>query len=398
MTTLSQYFLANPFGTAVSFVLLLLLWAVLCLPPVIGILYLFYFLFTLPMRRNERARLFLDLLALGLKDGRNPEATVLEAAASRDRAMGVRFHLLAAHLQTGLRFSDALDKVPRLLPPQIRAMLKAGERIGDLAKVLPACRQLLNDGVSQVRGALNYLVILAFCVTPLTIFIPLMIRVKVLPAFQQIFANMTEGAFPAFTRFVFGLSQSGLLFAVQSAFILLIWLAALAYVGGPRLRGWLQRVLPRLTDGLLCRLPWRHKRLQRDFSAMLAVLLDVGVPEAEAVTLAAETTANSTFTRRAAKTRQLLNDGVKLPDALRVMDDSGELQWRLANALHRHGGFLHALTGWHEALDARAFQLEQSVAQVATTSLVLLNGVVVASIVIAVFLLLINLLNEAVLW
>jgi type II secretory pathway component PulF len=396
MTTLSQFFHADPVGTVVGFVLLLLLYAVLCLPLAGGVLYLFYFLLTLPMRRNERARLFLDLLELGFKDGRTPEAAIMGVSASRDPAMGVRFHLLAAHLETGLRIGDALGKVPRLLPPQIRAMLKAGERIGDVAKVLPACRQLLRDGVSQVRGALNYLVILTFCTTPFTVFVPVFIRVRILPMYQQVFAEMTEGPLPAFSRLVFA---SGHVFlAVQIAFLGLLWFALLAYVGGPRLRGWLRNRLPDATDWALSHIPWRRKRLQRDFSTMLSVLLDAEVPETEAVALAAESTGNNSIVHRAAKTRALLKDGIKLPDAIRAMDDSGELQWRLTNALHRRGGFLRALTGWHEALDARAFQLEQTAAQVASTSLVLLNGVIVAGIVIAVFLMFINLLNEAVLW
>jgi hypothetical protein len=74
------------------------------------------------------------------------------------------------------------------------------------------------------------------------------------------------------------------------------------------------------------------------------------------------------------------------------------LQWRLANALRRGAGFVRALTGWHEALDAKAFQLEQSAAQVTTTVLVLINGLIVASFMIAVFLVLITLINTAALW
>jgi type II secretory pathway component PulF len=42
------------------------------------------------------------------------------------------------------------------------------------------------------------------------------------------------------------------------------------------------------------------KKLQRTFSAMLAVLLDGGVPEAEAVRLAGDCTANEICRRRAA--------------------------------------------------------------------------------------------------
>ena len=122
------------------------------------------------------------------------------------------------------------------------------------------------------------------------------------------------------------------------------------------------------------------------------------MPEAEAISLAAESTGNVLITGRAVKVRRLLAEGVKLPEAIRLMDDSKELQWRLTNALRRGGGFLQALAGWHEALDARAFQLEQTAAQITTTVLVLLNGAIVASVVIAIFLVFIKLTNEAALW
>jgi type II secretory pathway component PulF len=153
-----------------------------------------------------------------------------------------------------------------------------------------------------------------------------------------------------------------------------------------------------MVDRILYRLPWRRKRLQRDFSSMLAVLLDSEVPEVEAVSLAAESTANTVVRRRAAKVCALLDSGVKLPLAIRALDDSGELQWRLTNALQRGRGFLRALKGWHESLDAKAFQLEQASAQTATSVVVLLNGLLVAAVVIAMFLALIAILNGALLW
>jgi hypothetical protein len=80
------------------------------------------------------------------------------------------------------------------------------------------------------------------------------------------------------------------------------------------------------------------------------------------------------------------------------MDDSGELRWRLTNALQHGRDFVRALAGWHEALDAKAFQQEQAAAQFTTTALVLFNGVIVASIVAAVFLALTNLMMEVALW
>jgi hypothetical protein len=70
----------------------------------------------------------------------------------------------------------------------------------------------------------------------------------------------------------------------------------------------------------------------------------------------------------------------------------------LSNALQRGSGFLRALAGWHEALDAKAFQLEQAAAQLTTSALVLFNGLVVAMVVVAVFGALVHLINWLVLW
>lgn len=395
--TLQQLFSSGLLPAAVTVALLFVAYLLLGLLPICGATYLIYFLFTLPLRRNERARMFLDLLELGLKEGRSPEAAITGAAASRDRSLGARFHLLAAYLEQGMRLASALEQVPRLVPPQIRAMLKTGERIGDMAKVLPACRQLLKDGVSQVRGALNYLILVVFALTPAMVVVPLVFRIQVLPKFNEVFAGMLAGRpLPAFTRLVFGLNSFSTF--IQVGIVSLIMVLALAYLGGPRLHGWLHRAMPGLQDWLLCRLPWRRKRLQRDFSTMLALLLDAEVPEAEALSLAAESTGNVIIVRRAESARQLLTEGVKLPEAIGVMDDGGELKWRLANALKRGGGFLRALAGWHEALEARAFQLEQAAAQITTTVLVLFNGLIVASIVIAVFLVFVMLINEGALW
>jgi len=388
---------SDPLQAIASLVLAFVIYLLLGLVPLCGLVYVIYFLVTLPLRRNERARLFLDLLELGLQEGRTPEVAVTGAAASHDRSLGVRFHLLAAHIEGGLRLSQALEQVPRLLPEQVRAMLITGERIGDIRKVLPACRLLLRDSISQVRGALNYLILLAFAAVPAVVFVPVILKIYVMPKFQDVFAGMLEGqSLPAFTRLVFG--GSTFTTVIQLGVVGVIGLATLAYIGGPRLHGWIHRAFPGAQDWLLFRLPWRHKRLQRDFSAMLAVLLDAEVPEAEAVNLAAQSTANLTIIRRAEKVRSLLQQGVKLPEAIRALDNSRELQWRLSNALKRGAGFVRALTGWHEALDAKAFQLEQVAAQVTTTILVLVNGLIVASFMIAVFLALITLINGTSIW
>jgi type II secretory pathway component PulF len=363
--------------------------------PACGSVYLLYFLFTLPMRRNERARMVLDCLELGLRQGRTPELALTSIAESRDRSFGARFYLLAEHLRAGRRLSEALLLVPRLLPPQVIAMLRAGERVGDIAKVLPACRQVLRDGTSQVRGALNYVILVVFVASPALVLVPIFFNIYVMPKYNEVFSQISGAQLPAFTRVV--LSQSTTFTLIQLAALLFIWLAVLAYLGGPRLRRWIAKIAPGLPDRIDLWLPWRWRRAERDFSTILGILLDTGIAESEAVTIAAQATGNSVITNRSAATLDALRQGVKLPEALKAIDRSGELRWRIANAAHG-GGFTRALAGWQASLDAKAFQLEQSAAQIATSVLVLVNGVVVGCFVISIFLALVRMLNAAPLW
>ena len=137
--------------------------------------------------------------------------------------------------------------------------------------------------------------------------------------------------------------------------------------------------------------PWRRKRLERDFSVLLAILLDSGMPEERAVTLAAEGTANGRFRARAAAGVAELRRGVKLTEAVAGMDDTGEFRWRLANAAAGPAQFAAALTGWHETLEARAFRQEQVFAQTTGSVLVLVNGLFVGTLAVGIFQTLISL-------
>lgn len=361
-------------------------------------LYGVYWLLSMPLRRRERARLFLDLLETGLNDGHAPERIIVDAARTNDRMLGLHFHSLAAHIEHGLRLPEALSRVPRLLPPEVAAMLRAGAEVGDLRRVLPACRQAINDAVSQTRGAINYLALTVFILLPAVPVLTWMFSIFVLPKFEMLAQDMGGGPLPAFTQLVFGLRFPFVVLQLLAMFAL--QLLVLCYIAGPHLRQPL-RSLPLLggaIDWLLWQLPWRRKRMQRDFATMLALLLDANVPEPKALRMAAETTSNSLFMRRAEVAAGQLARGVALPEALRRLDGHREFEWRLANAARGTSGFMAALRGWFEALDAKAFQQEQAAAQTFTTAVVLWNGLLVGAFVFAVFLFLTSLIETATLW
>ena len=359
-----------------------LLWCVLIMLPVGACSVLLHFLLSLPMQRRDRARFFLDLLETAIERGLAIEPAILSAAASRDRVMGVRFYMVAAQIENGARFTEALDKVPDFLPPQVNAMLRAGDKLGDLKKVLPACREVLRVAPDTVRSSMHYMVAMLLVFAPIAVWMITLLMLFVVPKFKDVAAGVGVKVWPM-TNFVFAIAPQIVWFEIVLFVVLLS--VAIFYIGGPGMVRWGQfRNFP-VVDWVAWQIPWQRKKLLRTFSAMLAVLLDGGVPEAEAVRLAGESTANEICRRRTQRVLAALQNGVKLDDAVKKFDDDGEFHWRLTNAVHAQGGFLAALRGWHAALDAKAFQQEEVATHTLTSGLVILNGVIVGLVATAMF-------------
>jgi type II secretory pathway component PulF len=359
----------------------LLHWVLPVLLPVGVLAAAAYYLISRPLHREERARFLLDLIESALEQGQPVEHYIVSLAQTRDGSLGTRFYLLAAHLEQGRTLGEALEKVPGLGPPQLAAMLGVGERLGDYGRVLPACRELLHDGLSEARAVINYQVVFAFILNPvIAVGLPF-VAAKVAPIFVDISSSLGIRLMPGFAFIVHVLP---LLCVLQLLLVLAFYFFAVLFLGGPRLVSWLEgRLLP-AADWLWLRAPWRRKRLQCDFSAMLALLLDAHLPEEQAVTLAALSTANAAFIRLGRRAVEGLRAGMKLPDALQCIDDTGEFGWRMKNAGHGGGRFFLALRGWHEWLHARAYQQEQAAAQTISTGLVLLNAASVALVAVLV--------------
>ena len=367
-------------------------YAVLILLPGGAFSVLLHFLLSMPMRRRDRALFFLDLLETVVNRDQSVERAIVSAAENHDRAIGVRYFMVAAHIEGGARLGEALEKVPTFLPPQVNAMLRAGEKLGDLKKVLPACREVLRIAPDTVRTTMNYMVAILLLFAPIAVWLISLLMIYVVPKFKEVAADSGVQIWPL-SQFVLAITPQLVTFEICIFAVLMA--VALVYIGGPGFVRWFQfRNVP-VVDWITWRIPWKQKKLLRAFSAMLAVLLDGGVPEGEAVRLAGESTANEICRHRAQRVVASLEKGVKLDDAVRAFDGSGEFHWRLTNATHAHAGFLNALRGWHEALDAKAFQQEETATHALTSGLVILNGLVVALIATAMFGILIAILRGA---
>jgi len=362
-----------------------LLWLLLIFGPLIGSLWIGYELFTLRLRRQERAHIFLDILETTLDKGLSLEETIISISEKREASLGIHFHLLAFYLKDGLSLGDAIGKARLLLPSQVTAMIQTGLKIGDVHKVFPACRQLTKDALSQTRGVANYLLLFAFLAFPINLLITFAITTSVIPLLKSICSGMLDTAPQGLIVLD---SYSDAILAWQVFLFIVIWVLTFAYIDGFRTFAWLDRWFSPLNQRVIYGLPWRRKRFQRDFASILSVLIDAGVSESDAITLAADCTGNIYFRRRAAGSVDGLRRGLKLTEAVALVDDSGEFRWRLVNAIK----------GWLECLDAKAFQQQQAVSQLVTTGVVLVNGLVVGLIVVSVFSILVFIIEGALLW
>lgn len=360
----------------------------------IVVVFVICFCMTAPARRNERARLFLDLLQTALDSGQSPERAIVAISDTHEASVSAHFHLLAAYIEEGATLAQGLDRANRFLPPGVAEVVKIGASENSLPRLLPAARAMLDDIRVRLRGAMNYVVIFLLVMVPAAcVFLP-MLSWFIWPRLREIMIDM-EIPVPALTTLVFDHFDSGLL--LEGFLLALILFFAFFYVGGRNVTGWM-RFFGSAPDRLLLCLPWRRRRAQRDFASVLAVLLDAGLDETRAVELAGKATANRVFQKRAGRVVGKLREGLPLPEALRAIESENEFQWRWQCALRSGQGFFTALRGWHEALESRAFQQEQIAAHAITTVVVLLNGALVALIMSAVFAILIALINEGTLW
>lgn len=361
----------------------------------------------------EETELFLDTIEAGIADGLGVGNALAGLAEQHGRAVSPAWRRVAADLQAGRSLTDALDRNPELLPAPIAGLLKTGEVSGEWRAVLAGARQWLQrpkpgelpcyagseaDASVPARlslwshGVMFNAVLMALfggAVTWLlgaTVFGTIAVSMRGLDMEPPAVLVLVRDWYPA-------------VMAVQAVCTAGMVMLALACLGGPRLGLWLERLAPARARSWLQALPWRRRRAVRDFSVMLAALLDAGANE-EAALRQAATWTDSTGPLRAGAEAAVaeLRVGVWLPEALRHLDGDEELHWRTTLAVTRAGGFGEALRGWQESLEARAQQQEAMAGGAVLLWGELANGLLVALLAGTVFGVLVVMADMTWLW
>src|SRR6267143_593382 len=115
---------------------------------------------------------------------------------------------LALAIEGGSTFSEALAQHPKVFNRLYVNMVKAGELGGVLEVVLTRLSEFM-EKAQKIKGRVIAAMFYPVAVLVVATAILIILMVKVVPSFKQVFEGMLEGAsLPAFTRLVLGISEA----------------------------------------------------------------------------------------------------------------------------------------------------------------------------------------------
>ncbi len=281
----------------------------------------------------------------------------------------------------GRRLADAMAREPKSFPPLYRAMVSAGESSGTLPEILERLARL-QERQAEMRGklvsALAYPVVLAI----VAVLVVAALMIAVVPRVVEQFDDVGQ-QLPLLTRIIMGIS----------AFLANWWWIMLLVLGGGAVAGWylLKRPEVRLwADALVLRLPFLG-RLLRDLHAArmartLSTMIESRLPVIEGLKLTAGTVHNRVLRRATDQLIEAIRGGGSLSGALGRAGVFPPLLVYLAATGESSGQLDVMLARAAETLERDFDTFTATVLSLLEPAIIVIMGVIVATIVLAILL------------
>lgn len=285
-------------------------------------------------------------------------------------------------VESGTNFTAAVGRQSAVFSPLFVSMVRAGEASGHLAEVLDRLAIYLEKRASLQRKIRTACVYPGIVVTMALVITGILV-LTVIPAFKEIFSTL-GAQLPLPTRILVAVSD----FA-RSFFLPILLLLG---TGGFLLRRWIRRSARAQMglDRMLLRLPLIgpivRKVVIAKFSRTLATLTRSGVQILLALEIVSETAGNRVVTEAVLKVRTSIREGENIarplaesgvfPPMVVRMISVGEQTGRLDEMLGKVATF------YEEQVDAAVAGLTSAIEPI----IIVVLGVVVGSIVMAIFL------------
>lgn len=290
---------------------------------------------------------------------------------------------LAAGIEAGNSFSETLAQYPKVFDRLYLNMVKAGEIGGMLESSLKRLADFM-EKAARIKGKVRAGMFYPAAVFTVAGGVMALMLLLVVPRFKEVFAGLNEGRpLPEFTRFVLGISDFLLrhfcVAAVVAGLLYVVCLIGVRTSAGRRLFDLFKLRIPVLG-------PLFRKLAIARFTRTLGTLVTSGVPILQALTIVKEATGNVIVGAVVGRVRDNVEEGESITGPLREsrlfpavvvgMIDVGEQTGALPEMLNK------IADNYDEEVDNSVTAMTSLLEPV----MIVILGVVVGSIVIAMFL------------
>ena len=295
---------------------------------------------------------------------------------------------LASRIEEGFSFTEALKEFPQSFDRLFISLVSAGEKAGDMAGVLDRTASYLErkSKIQQdITGALIYpavLLSLAFIIVSLML-------IFVVPSVVDQFANLNQ-ELPLITRWLIGLSN---FISGPALWILLILVLSLLF----SFRFFGVEKLFTIVDKYLLKIPVLkgfliNSNLAR-FTTSLSILRNNDIPIVQALDISTATISNSHLRSNLEKSLSGVSEGISLAQCLSSVPQIPPMVTQLVASGERSGELENMLSKAADFLDMEFQQSTKIAMNLLEPMVVVIMGTIVASIVVAVLLPLIQMNN-----
>lgn len=295
---------------------------------------------------------------------------------------------LAASVHSGVAFSISLMRYSKIFDPLFISMVKAGEASSSLGEVLERIARH-KDKEAKLRKKTKAIMTYPIIVITIAVTIISLLFLFVIPKFESVFSTVLhESNLPFVTRIIIFISQSFQGICITSGmvfgFLFLI----------------IKLLKKRVKDKILFKMPIIGN-LIRDinmslFSRMLGILITNGVPLIEAMEIIRNTTNNEFIKESISNTYMLISNGETLSNALKSERNFPEMAISMINVGEETGTLpkmlLEIANKFEDDIEIRL----EALISILEPLMTVLLAVVIGSIVIALFLPIINIMNSVV--
>src|SRR3954470_7046512 len=298
---------------------------------------------------------------------------------------------LALSIEGGSTFSEGLAQHPKVFNRLYVNMVKAGELGGVLEVVLNRLSEFM-EKAQKIKGKVIAAMFYPVAVMVVAIVIMGVLMVYVIPQFKSVFAGMLEGAqLPSFTRFVLAISD-----AIKDHFLVtLAGVAVVVIIFMLIIRTKLGR---RIFDKFKLKMPVVGPVVSKvaisRFTRTLGTLVSSGVPILQALTIVKETAGNVVIANAVHSVHESVKEGETITAPLEASGVFPPMVISMVDVGEQTGALPEMLLKIADNYDDEVDNAVAAMTSLLEPIMIVFLAVIVGSIVIAMFLPLIDLMNR----